>query len=68
MSLKAFHILFITVCTVFVTGFGIWAWTQHGMQAEGPYLPLALCGFGLAVALPIYGIWFLKKMKAVSFL
>lgn len=68
MSLKAFHVLFITLCTVLAAGFGSWAWTQHRLQVEGPYLFLALCGFGLAAALPIYGVWFLKKMKAVSFL
>lgn len=68
MSLKAFHIFFITVVTLFAGGFTWWSWSQHQLGIEGPFFVLALCGCLLTAGLPMYGTWFLKKTKAVSFL
>lgn len=67
MSLKAVHIFFVVVSTLFCAGFCLWSLRQF--QATGSGLDLA---FGLlsllgAVGLPVYGRWFLKKMKKVSY-
>lgn len=68
MSLKTFHIFFITVVTLFGGVFTWWSWSQYQQGADGPFLFLALCGLALTAGLPIYGSWFLKKTRAVSFL
>ena len=65
MSLKAVHIAFITVATLFSAFFGVWALLAGG---GGVNLALGIGGLAGAVALPIYGAWFLKKMKRVGYI
>lgn len=66
MSLKGFHILFITLA--FLCAAGFWAWSawdvetarQHGAVATGN-----LSG-ALALVLFVYGLWFvIKKSKTI---
>ena len=66
MSLKAFHVVFITLSTLLAAGFGVWSITADTGKSEGLYLGV----FSLlaAVALVVYGVYFLKKMKDVSYL
>ena len=69
MSLKTFHIVFITLSTLLSAGFGFWSYHDYRMHAGGmPAIVLTVVGFGAAVALVVYGVWFLKKLKDVSFL
>ncbi len=68
MSLKAFHIVFVTVSAVLCVGFGVWAIRNY--QAHGDTLSVA-AGIGSlagAVVLVVYGRWFLKKLSWVSLL
>ena len=68
MSLKAFHIVFITVSTLLFVGFGVWSLRMY--QHNGGIVNLAF-GIGSlvgALALVIYGRYFLKKLKSVSYL
>jgi len=65
MSLKAFHILFVTVSTVLAVWFTVWSFMHFGDGGGALYLVLGLGGAALVVGLPIYGVWFLKKMKDV---
>ena len=67
MSLKAFHVVFITAATLFVAGCGVLILRQYLHTGGGELLLLAVLSFAGAVALPIYGVWFLKKMKHVSY-
>lgn len=63
MSLKHFHLAFITVCTLFFAGLGAWCLLVEGlpgMLRVMGWLSL-LCG----VAMLIYGIRFLKKIKTL---
>ena len=63
MSLKGFHILFITVCTLFSLGLGAWC-IRVNLAAGAPvYLAGAIGSFVAAIALMIYGVWFYRKMK-----
>ncbi len=64
MSLKAFHIIFVTIATLAMVGFGVWGVNQPstGYQLMGGL------GFFAAVALMVYGAWFMRKMKNVSYL
>jgi hypothetical protein len=68
VSLKAFHVLFITVSTLFSAGFGLWSVTAYQARGEASYLGLGVFSFLAAVTLVVYGGFFLKKMKGVSYL
>ncbi|MCG3127899.1 MAG: hypothetical protein CHACPFDD_02772 [Phycisphaerae bacterium] len=68
MSLKAFHVIFLTVATLFCFGFGAWGVAFHASAGGTPVLLVALVSLLAGVALPIYGVWFLRKLKHVSYL
>jgi hypothetical protein len=68
MSLKAFHIFFVVVSTLCALGFGGWAVADYQRTGSGTVLLLGVLGFAAAVALVWYGLWFLRKLKNVSFL
>lgn len=68
MSLKAFHVIFITVSMFLAAGFGVWA--IHSYRATGDSSTLAW-GVGSwvgLIAMGAYGRWFLRKLKRESFL
>ncbi len=67
MSLKAVHIFFITVATLAAAGFGLWLVRHYLATGNGLDLFLAILALVGALALPIYGAWFLKKMKKVGY-
>ena len=58
MSLKIFHICFITLSTLLAVGCAIWAFAS-GDTGFG-----SVC-VALAVAMPVYGVWFLKKTRRI---
>lgn len=66
MSLKVFHIVFITVSTLLALGVGAWCiWVDriHGAPA---FRVGAICSFIAATTLMIYGVWFYRKMKRLG--
>jgi len=64
LSLKAFHLAFISVSTIMAFGFG--AWTL--MEDNGNYILYGFLSFFAGVGLIVYGIRFLKKFREVSYL
>ena len=69
MSLKAFHVIFITASCALAFGFAVWE-LKDFFSAEGRALDLVL-GLGsltAGVGLIIYERYFLKKLKDVSYL
>lgn len=63
MSLKAFHVFFIVVSTVFLLGMGAWSAGRFRADGGNDNLAFAVAGFGLGAMLVVYGVWFLKKMQ-----
>jgi hypothetical protein len=63
MSLKGFHIVFITLSTLLALGAGTWCLWIDSLHNAPAFRIGAICSFLAAVALIIYGIWFWKKMK-----
>jgi len=61
MSLKAFHLIFVTLLTALSFGCAAWAFNS-GRPVFGA---LAIAAGILVV---IYGIYFLKKLKKISYL
>jgi hypothetical protein len=63
MSLKAFHVLFVTISVLITLGFGIWSLQQYGATGSSGSLALGIASFVVSVALVVYGVAFLKKLK-----
>jgi hypothetical protein len=70
MSLKAVHILFILASTLLCFGFAAWAIASylHEEPRNTVNLGMGIFSAVLGVALVIYGRYFLKKLKDVSYL
>ena len=66
MSLKAFHVLFVSVSTLLCLYVAMWAW--HQPVLSGWLTTLALGGLVGAISLPIYGFWFVKKTTHMGYL
>jgi len=69
MSLKAFHIVFITVAILFNFAMGVF-WINQFLSGEGARTELILGSASMVggVALLIYGKFFLKKSKNINYL
>jgi len=57
VSLKIFHIFFITLSTLLCAGVAWWCFEHSGNEAFG-WIFVAV-----GALLPVYGVWFLKKTK-----
>ena len=68
MSLKAFHIFFIILSTLLAVALGVWAIDDFGRSTSGVHLALGVGSFIGSGVLVWYGIWFLRKLKHVSYL
>lgn len=63
MSLRGFHIVFISVSTLLALFIGAWClWVDSTQDAPGLRIG-AIGSFVAAAALICYGIWFYRKMK-----
>lgn len=69
MSLKAFHLVFITASTLLAFGFGAWLlrnyFSPDGRVSE---LLFGLVSIAAGVGLIVYERYFLKKTRGVSYL
>ena len=61
MSLKAFHLIFVTLLTSLSFGCAAWAF-GNGKTGWG------MAGIAAGILVIIYGIYFLKKLKKISYL
>jgi hypothetical protein len=61
MSLKAFHLIFVTLLTALSFGCAAWAFSK-GDNFWG------VTGIVAGIVVIIYGIYFLKKLKKISYL
>jgi hypothetical protein len=63
MSLKGFHIVFITVSTLLALGAGVWCLWVDSMHGTPAFRVGAICSFAAGLALICYGVYFYRKMK-----
>jgi hypothetical protein len=69
MSLKAFHVVFITASSALAFGFGVWELRSYSAPNGGlTNLFFALGSFLAGVSLIVYERYFLKKLKDVEYL
>lgn len=70
MSLKAFHVIFVTAASALAFGFGIWELKDY-WSAQGGHpsqLAMGIASLVVGVGLVLYERYFLKKLKKVSYL
>ena len=66
MSLKAFHIFFVSVSFLLSLGVSFWAFRQNSGEQGTGHLLLGAGAILFAAALVWYGKWFLGKLKDVQ--
>lgn len=67
MSLKGVHIAFIVASLILCAGFGAWAIADWRESGESISMYLGVASFLSGIVLAVYGVWFLKKLRGVSF-
>ena len=69
MSLKAFHLVFITAASLLAFGFGGWLLREYGApDGRGSDLGFGLVALAVGVGLIVYEVFFLKKTRTVGYL
>jgi hypothetical protein len=69
MSLKAFHVIFITAASALCVGCGVWGLKSHFAPEGGLFdLVFGIGSLVVGVALLVYERYFLRKLKGVSYL
>jgi hypothetical protein len=63
MSLKAFHVIFITMSILLCLGFGAWCFGSDYAHGKGSYLIVGCGSFVLGAVLVAYEIAFLRKLR-----
>ena len=66
MSLKAFHIVFITLSGILSAGLFLWGIQGYREGGSNASLVLGVVGLVCLALLVPYGRWFLRKMKRLS--
>ncbi len=65
MSLKYFHIVFITFSTLLTLGCAIGGYLSYRAQPNSTNLLVCLLSLLVSIALVTYGFWFWKKIKKI---
>lgn len=69
MSLKAFHVVFITAASALAFGFGVWLIREYrGEEGAVGDLVGGVASLAVGVGLLVYERFFLEKLKNESFL
>jgi len=68
MSLKAFHIFFISLSVALALGFSVWLFQSYERSGDGWMLAGSAASLLAAAGLIVYGIRILKKLRHVSYL
>jgi hypothetical protein len=68
MSLKAFHVVFVSASILLALGFGGWSLVNYLHGGAASDLLYGLSSLVVAVALVFYGKFVLKKLKDISYL
>jgi hypothetical protein len=68
MSLKAFHVIFITAAVLLAFGFGAWMLGVYKDSSSPGDYNLGIGSLVVGVVLVGYEIYFLRKLRKVSYL
>lgn len=62
MSLRTFHILFVTVSTLLCVFLAVWAFV-FARETAAWVTVLGVCGVIGALGMPVYGVYFYRKAR-----
>lgn len=68
VSLKAFHVFFVSVSILLFTWLGWGRATVYGDTGEVVVLLQSVASFGFAALLVVYGRYVLRKLQGISYL
>lgn len=68
MSLKAFHLIFVTALSSLAFGLSAWKFKTYAAERAGSDLAWAVAALLGGIIVIVYGKYFLKKLKHVSYL
>ena len=68
MSLKAFHLIFVTASIAVSIFLGVWAYMSYQQTHDRADLAYVITSALAVVALLWYGRYFLRKLKHISYL
>ncbi|HLP77090.1 MAG TPA: hypothetical protein VK327_09240 [Candidatus Paceibacterota bacterium] len=68
MSLKAFHLIFVTALSSLAFGCSAWKFKAFADDHANLDLLWAIVAMATGISVLLYGKYFLKKLKHVSFL
>lgn len=68
MSLKAFHVVFVTASILLAFGFGAWSYFAYKDQGKTVDLIYAVGSVLAGIALAVYFKFVLRKLKNISYL
>jgi len=68
MSLKAFHLIFVTASVAVSLFLGVWSGMSYNQTGARLDLAFAIASGLAVVALLWYGKYFLRKLKHISYL
>ncbi len=63
MSLKAFHIVLISLSSLLALGFGGWSVNAYRATGAAQHLAFALFSFAGAIGLVVYIVWFARRVR-----
>lgn len=67
MGLKAFHVAFIILSNLLSVGLGVWCLRESADTGDDTLRILGFLSLIAFVGLFIYGVWFVKKWKSLSY-
>jgi len=68
MSLKAFHLVFVTASVLLAFGCAAWSLMNYFEAKRAADLVFGVCSAVIGLGLIFYGRYFLKKLKHISYL
>jgi len=66
MSLKIFHLIFVTIATLAAAGGAYWSRAAYLDGGQFAYQVCAILSAVLALALLLYGVWFYLKLRRLG--
>ncbi len=67
MSLKAFHIVFVLATLALTLFLTVWAYQEFARTQSSNHLTAAICAAVTSLMVLVYGRFFLKKLKHISY-
>jgi hypothetical protein len=68
MSLKAFHLVFVTASVLLAFGFAAWSLMNYAEAKQDMDLGFGIGSSAIGLGLIGYGRYFLRKLKHISYL